>query len=87
MAKIITRTFRTQEVTVMTMHTDTDATEVMTMTLPHVLPDNDKILKALKKKYETDTFKVVYIIGSEVVEQLRGLDEETFLAMSTPIER
>ena len=87
MAKMITRTFRTQEVTVMTMDVTTNATELKTLTLPHVLPDNDKILKAAKKKLDTDTLKVVYVIGSEVKEQLRGVDEEQFLAISVPVER
>lgn len=87
MAKMITRTFRTQEVTVMTMDVTTNATEAKNLTLPHVLPDNDKILKAAKKKLDTDTLKVVYVIGSEVKEQLRGVDEEQFLAISVPVER
>ena len=87
MAKMITRTFRTQEVAVMTMDVTTNATEPKTLTLPRVLPDNDKILKAAKKKLDTDTLKVVYVIGSEVKEQLRGVDEEQFLAISVPVER
>ena len=87
MAKMITRTFRTQEVTVMTMDVTTNATEPMSLTLPHVLPDNEKILKAAKKKLDTDTLKVVYVIGSEVKEQLRGVDEEKFLSISVPVER
>lgn len=87
MAKMITRTFRTQKVTVMTMDVTTNATEPMSLTLPHVLPDNDKILKVAKKKLDTDNLKVVYVIGSEVKEQLRGVDEEQFLAISVPVER
>ena len=84
MAKMITRRFRTQEVTVMTMDVTTNATEPKTLTLPHVLSDNDKILKAAKKKLDTDTLKV---IGSEVKEELRGVDEEQFLAVSVPVTR
>ena len=71
----------------MTMDVTTNATEPKTITLPHVLLDNDKILKAAKKKLDTDTLKVVYVIGSEVKEQLRGVDEEQFLAISVPVER
>lgn len=87
MAKMITRAFRTQEVTVMAMDVTTNATEPKTLTLPHILSDNDKILKAAKKKLDTDTLKVVYVIGSEVKEQLRGVDEEQFLAISVPVTR
>ena len=86
MAKMITRTFRTQEVTVMTMDVTTNATEPKTLTLLHVLPDNDKILKAAKK-LDTDTLKVVYVVGSEVKEQLRGVDEEQFIAISVPLNK
>ena len=71
----------------MTMDVTTNATEPKTLMLPRVMPDNDKILKAAKKKLDTDTLKVVYVIGSEVKEQLRGVDEEQFLAISVPVER
>lgn len=87
MAKMITRTFRTQEVTVMTMDVTTNVTEPKTLTLLQVLPDNEKILKSAKKKLDTDTLKVVYVIGSEVKEELRGVDEEQFLAISVPVTR
>ena len=71
----------------MTMDVTTNATEPKTLTLPHVLSDNDKILKAAKKKLDTDNLKVVYVIGSEVKEELRGVDEEQFLAVSVPVTR
>ena len=71
----------------MTMDVTTNATEPKTLTLPRVMPDNDKILKAAKKKLDTDTIEVVYVIGSEVKAQLRGVDEEQFLAISVPVER
>lgn len=71
----------------MTMDVTTNATEPKTLTLTHVLSDNDKILKAAKKKLDTDALKVVYVIGSEVKEELRGVDEEQFLAISVPVAR
>lgn len=85
--KMITRTFRTQSVHVMTMDTTTNATEVKSITLPHVYTDNDKLLKEAKKRIDTDTIKVVYIVSSEVKEELRGVDEEKFLEISVPIIR
>ena len=87
MAKMITRTFRAQDVHVMTMDTTTNATEVKSITLPHVYTDNDKLLKEAKKRIDTDTVKAVYIVGSEVKEELRGVDEEKFLEMSVPVTR
>nr|DAG75500.1 MAG TPA: hypothetical protein [Caudoviricetes sp.] len=85
--KMITRTFRTQSVHVMTMDTTTNATEAKSITLPHVYTDNDKLLKEAKKRIDTDTIKAVYIVGSEVKEELRGVDEEKFLEMSVPVTR
>lgn len=85
--KMITRTFRTQSVHVMTMDTTTNATEVKSITLPHVYTDNDKLLKEAKKRIDTDIIKAVYIVGSEVKEELRGVDEEKFLEISVPVTR
>lgn len=85
--KMITRTFRTQSVHVMTMDTTTNATEVKSITLPHVYTDNDKLLKEAKKRIDTDIIKTVYIVGSEVKEELRGVDEEKFLEISVPVTR
>lgn len=85
--KMITRTFRTQSVHVMTMDTTTNGTEVKTITLPRVYAENDKMLKEAKKRIDTDTIKAVYIVGSEVKEELRGVDEEKFLEISVPVTR
>ena len=85
--KMITRTFRTQSVHVMTMDTTTNATEVKSITLPHVYTDNEKLLKEAKKRIDTDIIKAVYIVGSEVKEELRGVDEEKFLEISVPVTR
>lgn len=85
--KMITRTFRTMSVHVMTMDTTTNATEVKSITLPHVYTDNDKLLKEVKKRIDTDTIKAVYIVGSEVKEELRGVGEEKFLEISVPVTR
>lgn len=85
--KMITRTFRTQFVHVMTTDTTTNATEVKSIILPHVYTDNDKLLKEAKKRLDTDTLKAVYIVGSEVKEELRGVDEEKFLEISVPVTR
>lgn len=85
--KMITRTFRTQSVHVMTMDTTTNATEVKSITLPHVYTDNDKLLKEAKKRIDSDTVKAVYIVGSEVKEELRGVDEDKFLEISVPVTR
>lgn len=85
--KMITRTFRTQSVYVMTMDTTNNATDVKSTTLPRVYTDNDKLLKEAKKRIDTDTVKAVYIVGSEIKEELRGVDEDKFLEISVPVTR
>lgn len=85
--KMITRTFRTQSVYVMTMDTTNNATDVKSITLPRVYTDNDKLLKEAKKRIDTDTVKAVYIVGSEIKEELRGVDEDKFLEISVPVTR
>ena len=45
------------------------------------------MLKEAKKRIDTDTIKAVCIVGSEVKEELRGVDEEKFLEISVPVIR
>ena len=44
-----------------------------------VYPDAEKLLKALKAEYETDTLKLVHIVSSFETEQLYGMPENEFM--------
>lgn len=46
----------------------------------------EKAIKALKKEYETDTFKVVTIQKMEVHEEMYGLKEIDFLKVAQKLD-
>ena len=84
---MITRTIKTTVATVLGMDITTAEPENRTVTLARTYPTMDKLLAAAKEAAETDTFKVVHIVHSEIKEQLYGMPEQMFLELATPIER
>ena len=83
----ITRTFKTNRVTVLCLDITTAEPQNVTVTLPRVMNDEKKTLAAVKSAIETDTLKAVSIVDSEVIEQLYTMDEDFFLAHATPVTR
>lgn len=83
----ITRTFRTNRITVLCLDVVTAEPQNVTVTLPRVLNDEKKTMAAVKAAIETDTLKAVSIVDSEVIEQLYTMDEDFFLAHATPVAR
>lgn len=83
----ITRTFRTNRITVLCLDITTAEPQNVTVTLPRVLNDEKKTMAAVKAAIETDTLKAVSIVDSEVIEQLYTMDEDFFLAHATPVAR
>lgn len=83
----ITRTFKTNRVTVLCLDITTAEPQNVTVTLSRVLSDEKKTLAAVKAAVETDTLKAVSIVDSEVIEQLYAMDEDFFLANATPVAR
>lgn len=83
----ITRTFKTNRITVLCLDITTAEPQNVTVTLPRVLNDEKKTMTAVKAAIETDTLKAVSIVDSEVVEQLFTMDEDYFLAHATPVAR
>ena len=83
----ITRTFRTNRITVLCLDVVTAEPQNVTVTLPRVLNDEKKTMAAVKAAIETDTLKAVSIVDSEVIEQLYTMDEDFFLAHATPVTR
>lgn len=80
---MVTRTITTTQVTVLGM--DVEKCEPMneTFTVPRTYKDEEKLLKAVKAIGETDTFKIVKIVDTEVKETLYGMDEATFISNAT----
>lgn len=50
-----------------------------TFNLTGTFKTEEKLLKAIKSAYDTDSFKVVSIVSSKVVESLYGMDSDFFL--------
>ena len=84
---MITRTIELVSAEVICLHVTTVETKIMSLELTGVGSiDGDKLLKELKKHYETDTFKVVAIQSTEVREELYGLTELDFLKYATKLD-
>lgn len=84
---MITRTIKTTRATVLGMDIITAEPENRTVILARTYPNMEKLLAAAKAAAETDTFKVVHVVSSEVVEQLYGMPEQEFIAHAQPITR
>lgn len=79
---MVTRTINFTEVTALTVDVVAQATATQVYTLSGTYADNDKLIKALKKEYESDTIKVVSVISSEVQEKLYGMTEQEFMSLA-----
>lgn len=79
--RMVTRTVSETTVTVMCVNVTTAEMENKVYTLGQVSNQSDA-LKALKKLYETDTFKLVAVVSMEVTEQLYGMTEVEFIKLA-----
>ena len=79
---MVTRTINFTQVTALTVDVVAQATATQVYTLSGTFADNEKLIKALKKEYESDTIKVVSVISSEVQEQLYGMTEQEFMSLA-----
>lgn len=82
---MITRTIKTTKVTVLGMDIVTAEPENRTVVLARTYPSMEKLLVAAKTAVETDTYKVVHVVSSEVIEQLYGMPEQQFVELAQPI--
>ena len=76
--RMVTRTIEETVVVALCMEVSTASVKEMTYTLGQQ-NDDAAILKALKKQYETDDFKVVAIKSKTVSEKLYGMSEADFI--------
>ncbi len=85
---MVTRTINYTEVTALTVdlsnitEAGTPLTENKVFTLSGTYAELDKLMKALKKEYETDTLKVVAVMSTDVKEKLYGMTEQEFMALA-----
>lgn len=85
--RMVTRTIEVVSAEVICLDVTTVETKIMALELTGMgAIEGDKLLKELKKQYETDTFKVVAIQSTEVREELYGLTELDFLKYATKLD-
>lgn len=79
--RMITRTVEITTAEVMCM--DVIKAEVITKTydMSGTFTD-DELLKAIKKLYETDTFKIVHVASQKTSELLYGMPETKFIELA-----
>ena len=79
---MVTRTINFTEVTALTVDIVAQATATQVFTLSGTFTENEKLIKALKKEFETDTIKVVSVLSTTVNEKLYGMTEQEFMSLA-----
>ena len=86
MAKMITRTILGTKASVITVDTISMTASTKEFTISGEWSDNNKLLKALKKTYETDTLVLSSVVKAEKTEKLYGMTEELFMANAVELD-
>lgn len=82
----ITRTINVTTATAVCMDITTMENETKELVITGDVPSAEKVLKDLRKLYDTDTFKVVAIKEMTTVEKLYGLSEVDFLKYAVELD-
>ena len=80
--RMVTRTVIVTEVKVMCVEVTTAQVQIATYQLSGSYDSKDSVLKAIKKLYETDTFKCVAVEESTELEVLYGMPEIEFIKLA-----
>ena len=86
MAKMITRTILGTKASVITVDTISMTASTKEFTRGGEWSDNNRLLKALKKIYETDTLVLSSVVKAEKTEKLYGMAEELFMANAVELD-
>lgn len=84
--RMVTRTINVTSIEAMCVDTLTAEVTIKDFELTGETFTEEKALKALKKEYETDTFKVVSIQKMEVHEEMYGIKEIDFLKVAQKLD-
>ena len=77
--RMVTRTITNTTYKVMSVNTETCEVSILPYATGEEFVDDEKALKFLRKKHETDTLKLVKIESIETTEQLYGMSEVEFM--------
>ena len=81
--RMVTRTVELSVCEVMCMDTTTAEVKINTYEIGGGLTDENALLKAIKRLYETDSFKCVAISKVTTREVLYGMPESKFIELAT----
>lgn len=84
--RMVTRTVNVTIVEAICMDIQTVETSFKKLELTGETYDSASALKALKKEYETDTFKVVAVNGLETTERMYGMKEVDFIQYAMELD-
>ena len=83
---MVTRTIVGTEVTLLALDTVSAEPQNVTYTLFGKFKDSKALLKAVQRKFETDTLKHVSVVSTSAVNQLYGMDESDFIAHAVKLD-
>lgn len=83
---MVTRTIVGTEVTLLALDTVSAEPQNVTYTLSGKFKDSKALLKAVQRKFDTDTFKHVTVVSTSAVNQLYGMDESDFIAHAVKLD-
>jgi hypothetical protein len=83
----VTRTMESTKVTVLTVNTVEQTTEVKEFILPRTYKDNEKILNVLRKMDLGENVQPVSIHSVEVQTKLYGMSEADFMKYAKELDR
>lgn len=83
---MVTRTLVSTQVTVLCLNVETAEPTNQTYELARTFNDDDKLLKALRAEYETDTNKLVHIVDKTEVEKMYGMSETDFMKYAQELD-
>lgn len=81
--KNITRTLKITQATALMLNVETAETFNETFNLEGTFKNDGAILKALKKEYEDETCKIVYIVDTDVITKKLSMPVQTFVDITT----
>lgn len=85
--KLITRTISERRYTVMCLNIETAEVSTEDFSMGSMsFPGKDAALRALQKKFNSDTKKLVAIVKTDSVDALYAMTEEAFIKAAIPVK-
>lgn len=83
---MVTRSFDTMTCNVLVANISTNTLQEKEITLPTLITEDNKLVKAIREQVETDIIKFVSIKSTTVKEVLLGMSEQDFIKYAIPLD-